>query len=160
MIKWLLFSLLVMFLLSGCNSNSSNTDADLFQYKDSYVGDNSAVVNSVIRLQGEQHFSGIELKTKEKPYGITVNYEWSESKLNTKETVINNASYLFTLIQNVDWITFNFEMVEGMETYKITREGLQEWYGIEWNEVQNENSLNKIIKESLEDKKKVNQFLN
>ncbi|WP_237718760.1 DUF4825 domain-containing protein [Alkalibacillus haloalkaliphilus] len=160
MIKFLLFSLLVMFFLSGCNSNSNNTDVDLFQYKGSYVGDNSAIVNSVIHLQGAKHFSGLELKTKEEPYGIIVNYDWIESELNDKETAINNASYLFSLIQNVDWVTFNFEMVDGMEEYKITRENLQEWYGINLSEIENEDKLKELIQESLEDDKKVNQILN
>ncbi|SET51074.1 protein of unknown function [Salinibacillus kushneri] len=160
MIIFLLFSLLVMFFLSGCHSNSNNTNVDLFQYKGSYVGDNSAVVNSVIHLEGAKHFSGLELKTKEEPYGIIVNYDWMESELNDKETAITNASYLFTLIQNVDWITFHFEMVDGMEEYKISREKLQAWYGIELKEIDNENKLKELIQESLEDDKKINQLLN
>lgn len=149
-----------MFFLSGCHSNSNNTNVDLFQYKGSYVGDNSAVVNSVIHLEGAKHFSGLELKTKEEPYGIIVNYDWMESELNDKETAITNASYLFTLIQNVDWITFHFEMVDGMEEYKISREKLQAWYGIELKEIDNENKLKELIQESLEDDKKINQLLN
>lgn len=159
MIKFLLFSLVILFL-SGCNSNSNNTNVDLFQYKGSYVGDNSAVVKSVIHLQGAKHFSGFELKTKEEPYGIILNYDWIESELNDKETVINNASYLFALIQNVDWITFNLEMVDGVEEYKITRENLQAWYGIELSEIDNEDKLKELIQEFLVDDKKVNQLLN
>lgn len=159
-IKFLLFSLLAMFFLSGCNSNTNNTNIDLFQYKGSYVGDNSAVVNSVIHLQGSKHFSGLELKTKEKPYGIIVNYDWIESELNDKKTAITNASYLFALIQNVDWLAFNFEMVDGIEEYKISRENLKAWYGIELSEIDNEDKLKEIIQESLEDDKKVHQFLN
>jgi hypothetical protein len=160
-IKFLLFTLVLMFFLSGCNSSSnSNNNVDLFQYKGSHVGDNSAVVNSVIHLQGAKHFSGLELKTKEEPYGIIVNYDWSESELNDKETAINNASYLFALIQNVDWITFNFEMVTGMEEYKITREKLQAWYGVELSEIDNEDKLKELIQEALEDEKRVNQLFN
>lgn len=161
LIKFSWFTLVLMFFLSGCNSSSnSNNNVDLFQYKSSYVGDNSAVVNSIIHLQGGNHFSGLELKTKEEPYGIVVNYDWSESELNDKETAINNASYLFALIQNVDWITFNFEMVNGMEEYKITREKLQSWYDIELSEIDNEGKLKELIQEALEDEKRVNQLFN
>ncbi|WP_335871870.1 DUF4825 domain-containing protein [Bacillus sp. 2205SS5-2] len=160
MIKFLLFYLLLMFLLSGCNSNSNNINVDLFQNKDSYIGNNSAVVNSIINLEGAKHFSGLELKTKEEPYGLIVKYDWIGSELNDNETAINNASYLFTLIQNVDWIIFNFEMVDGMEEYKITRENLQAWYGIELSEIDSEDKLKELIQKSLEDSKKVNQFLN
>ena len=40
--KLLFFSLLVLLLLSGCNSNDRNINNDIFQFKDSFVGDNSA----------------------------------------------------------------------------------------------------------------------
>ncbi|MGD7045833.1 DUF4825 domain-containing protein [Jeotgalibacillus proteolyticus] len=156
--KFLLISLLISLFLSGCNSNDNNADVDLFDYKGSYAGDNSAVVNSVVHLQGAKHFSGLELETKDEPYGITVNYNWTKSEFDDKETSINNASYLFTLIQNVDWIAFNFDMVGEVYEYKITRENLQEWYGIEFSEIDNEDKLNALIQESLEDEKKVNQF--
>jgi len=157
MIKLALFSLFVMVFLSGCNSNSNSINAndDLFQYKGSYVGDNSAVVNSVLHLQGEKYFSGIELKTKEEPYGIIVTYDWSDSELNEKETIINNASYLFALIQNVDWITFQFEMVDGVEEYKMTREYLQKWYGVDLNGIEDEDELKELIQEALKDENKV-----
>ncbi|WP_245719426.1 DUF4825 domain-containing protein [Pelagirhabdus alkalitolerans] len=156
MVKLVLFSLLILIFLSGCHSNATATDVDLFQYKNSYVGDNSAVVNTVIHLQGAQHFSGIELKTKEEPYGIVVNYAWSESELNEKEVAINNASYLFTLIQNVDWVTFNFEMHDGKEVYEMTRENLQERYEKELSEIDNEDELNELIQESLGDEHLLN----
>ncbi|MGD7043088.1 DUF4825 domain-containing protein [Jeotgalibacillus proteolyticus] len=158
--SFLLISSLIMLFLSGCNSSDNNADVDLFQYKGSYVGDNSAVINSVNHLQGAKHFSGVELKTKDEPYGITVNYNWFDSGLDDKETAINNASYLFTLIQNVDWIKFDFEMVEEVYEYKITRENLQELYGIEFSEIDNEVKLKGLIQESLKDEKKVNELLN
>ncbi|MGD7043075.1 DUF4825 domain-containing protein [Jeotgalibacillus proteolyticus] len=158
--KFLLISLLIVLFLIGCNSNDRNTDVDVFQYKGSYVGDNSAVINSVIQLQGAEHFKGLELKTTDEPYGITVNYDWSESELDDKETAIHNASYLFTLIQNVDWIHFDFEMVEEVYEYKMTRENLQEWYGIEFSEIDNEVKLRNVIQESLKDEKMINQLSN
>lgn len=159
-IKFLLFSLLATSFLSGCNSNNTNANEDIFQLKDSFVGDNNAVVNIANQLPGTEHLNDFELKTNEEPYGIIINYDWIESELNGKETSINNASYLFSLIQNVDWITFNFEMVDGMKEYKITRENLQGWYGIELNEIDNEDKLKELIQESLENEEKVDQLFN
>nr|WP_239094276.1 DUF4825 domain-containing protein [Bacillus sp. B15-48] len=149
---------MILLFLNGCSSDNANND--LFQYKNSYVGDNSAVVNIVIHLQGADYFNGLELKTKEEPFGIVIKYDWLESEFNYQETVINNASYLFALIQNVEWVTFNFEMVDSMEEYKITRQNLQEWYGIKLSEIDNENELKELIRESLEDDMKVNELLN
>ncbi|MDX8044371.1 DUF4825 domain-containing protein [Gracilibacillus sp. S3-1-1] len=159
-LTFMLFSLLMMVLLSGCNADANNANVDLFQYKDSYVGDNSAVVNTVVQLQGADYFKGIELETKEEPYGIMVNYDWEEAELNDKETVIYNASYLFTLIQNVDWVTFHFETIDGMESYKIMRADLQEWYGVELSEIDNEDKLEQLIEEALEDDTKIDRLLN
>lgn len=84
--------LVVLTLLSACNFKADNSFDDLFNYKDSYVGDNNAVVNTVIHLQGADYFRGIELQTKEQPYGIIVDYDWSEADIDLHETVINNAS--------------------------------------------------------------------
>ena len=152
-IKFLFFLLLVMFLLSGCNSNETNTN-DIFQYKNSYVGDNSAVGNIANQLPAAQHFNGFELKTNEEPYGVLFNYDWLETENEYKETVIYNASYVFALVQNLDWITFNFKSTG----YTISRETLQEWYGTQLSEIENEVVLTELIHEYLKDKSKVNQL--
>lgn len=146
-------SLLAFLLLSGCDSKK---EMDIFQYKDSFVGDNSAVGNISNQLLGAEHLKDFELKTKEEPYGIILNYDWTESEQEFKEAVISNATFLFTLIQNVDWITFNSDMLE----YTITKETIQEWYGKELSEVQNEDELTELIQKNVENESKVRQFFN
>ncbi|WP_338472893.1 hypothetical protein R4Z10_09295 [Niallia sp. XMNu-256] len=69
--------------------------------------------------------------------------------------MISNATILFTLVKNVDWVTFDSDIRE----YTIKRENLQEWYGKELSKVQNEDELRKLIQEYLEDENKVNQLL-
>lgn len=148
-----------LILLSGCSSNSNAVDADPFQYKDAYIGDNSAVVNTLMHLQGADHFSGFELQTKEEPYGMTVSYDWTESELNPKETAINNTSYLFALIQNADWVTFHFETVAGAEEYKITREELRAGYDMDLRAIEDEGELKGYIEELIADETNVNALL-
>lgn len=145
--------MLLVVILSGCNTK--NEEDGVFKYKDSYVGDNSAVGNILNRLQGED-LKGFELKTKEEPYGIIANYDWSESELNYKKTAIYNATFLFVLIKNADWITFNFDNQE----YKITKENLQNWYGENLGDLENENETEKLAQKYLEDENKVNQLFN
>ncbi len=152
-IKSLLFSLVLLLFLNGCNADSENQD--LFQYKDSFVGDNSAVGNIVKQLQRGEHLAGFELKTKEKPYGIILNYDWSESENINKETAIYNATFIFALVQNADWVTFNFDNQE----YTITKKDLQEWYGKELSEFKTEDELRQLIEEFLKNTNKVNQLL-
>lgn len=155
MIKFLFFSLLALLLLNGCNSNNSNSHNDIFQFKDSFVGDNSAIGNIANQLLGAEQLNGFELKTTEEPYGIILNYDWTESEQEYKETVIYNAAFLFALVQNVDWITFDSDIGE----YTITKETMQDWYGKELSEVNNEDELRGFIQEYLEDENKVNQLI-
>ena len=137
MINFMIFFIIGNALLYGCNANNKN--GNIFQFKDSFVGDNSAVGNIANQLRSGENLEGFELKTKEKPYGIILNYDWLESEQNYKETAIFNATFLFSLVQNVDWITFNFDNRE----YKITKGNLQEWYGKELSEFKNEDELKK-----------------
>lgn len=142
-------ALLVLFLLNGCNFS----DEDIFQYKYSYVGDNNAVSHILSSLPSNEHLEGFELKTKEEPYGININYNL-EIEQDYKETVIYNGTFLLTLIQNADWIKFNFGDFE----YKITKEKLEEWYGRELTEFTNEEEVKKLVQEHLEDESNVNQL--
>ncbi|WP_201613188.1 DUF4825 domain-containing protein [Psychrobacter immobilis] len=151
-LKLLSCSLLVISVASGCNTKT--TEEDVFQYKNAYVGDNSAVINIVNRSMQSDNFRGLELKTKETPYGIILNYDGSESEKNDKRTVIYNATYLFALIQNAEWITFNFKHQE----YKITKDALIEWYGEDFSTFQSEEELKTLIQKRWDDEYKVNQL--
>ena len=152
MLKLLSCSLLVVSVASGCNTKT--TEADLFQYKNAYVGDNSAVINIVNRSMQSDNFRGLELKTKETPYGIILNYDGSESEKNDKRTMIYNATYLFALIQNAEWITFNFDHQE----YKITKDALIEWYGEDFSTFQSKEELKTLIQKRWDDEYRVNQL--
>lgn len=152
MLKLLSCSLLVISVASGCNTKTN--EEDMFQYKNAYVGDNSAVINIVNHSMQSDNFRGLELITKETPYGIILNYDGSESEKNDKKTVIYNATYLFALIQNAEWITFNFKHQE----YKITKDALIEWYGEDFSTFQSEEELKTLIHKRWDDEKRVNQL--
>ena len=141
-----------MLILSGCHSKNMEEDS-VFKYKDSYVGDASAVGGILNHLQGEQS-QGFELKTKEKPYGIIVNYDWSSSDLDYKKTAIYNATFLFTLIQNAEWVNFNF----ADHAYEIIKTDLESWYGENLSELENEDQLINLIEKYLGDEDKINEL--
>ena len=46
----------------------------LLEFKDSYVGDNSAVGNIIYNLPGNVYFGGMTLQTNETPYEISMDY--------------------------------------------------------------------------------------
>lgn len=153
---YLIFSFLLTILLSGCNSNPSSK-ADVFQYKDSYIGDNSAVNNIVQQLSHSKELSQISLETKKEPYGVVLEYKdinATEIDKEIKKTVITNSTYMFVLIQNLDWITFKFTNQE----FLITRENLEKWYGKELYKFTNKKDLKDFIQVHLKDKNTMNQF--
>lgn len=158
--RFFFFLLLISLILNGCKSNKDIDNKDIFQFKSSYVGDNNAVGNIIRGLpspNGEQ-LNGFELKTTKQPYGITINYIAAENteeiKTNYKELALYNASFIFTLIQNADWVKFNFVEREIV----VNREDLQNFYAKDVREFNKQEELILFIQEHLEDVNKVNQF--
>lgn len=146
----------LMILLSGCSLNA-DSKIDLFQYKNSYVGDNSAVGNIVKQLAHNKELNQISLETKKEPYGIILEYKDIDVKKvdkEMKETVISNSTFLFALIKNVDWITFKFPDQE----FSVTKKKLQDWYNNKLDGFENEQDLKKLIQEHLKSEDSVNQF--
>lgn len=136
--------------LTGCNPTSHSSN--LFQYKDAYVGDASAVGNILDRLPIDGYPKDFALKTQNPPFGIVLNYSNFKSPAAQKEVILYSATYLFTLIQNVDWVSYNFDNQE----YKITKKDLQNWYGKDFNDLKSEDELNAMIKTQLNDPNKMN----
>ncbi|WP_332699415.1 DUF4825 domain-containing protein [Halalkalibacter lacteus] len=156
MTKYICFSLLLLLFLNGCIP-SNNVSEDIFQFKDSYVGDNNTVGSIVRQLPNGEHSEGFELKTKEEPFGMVLKYGDIEATMiddAIKETVIYNATFIFALVKNADWITFDF----GEQKHTLTKEELQDWYGKELASYTNEEDLSKVTQEYLEDESKINQF--
>lgn len=142
-------------LISGCSAVKKNED--LYQYQGSYVGDNNSVGEVLKRLPYNDELTSFELKTKVAPYGIVLNYtniEQVELDFNLKETAIHNATFIFTLIKNVHWITFKFDDIE----YNVTREKLLKWYRTDFSEYKSEEELRNFMQENISDINKVERF--
>lgn len=155
-IKIFSFSLLILLFLNGCNSTNSNVD--IFEFKGSYVGDNSAVGNIISQLPNGEDLKDFELKTKEEPYGMILNYdeiEAEEVEKEYKETAIYNATFLFALVQNTEWVRFNFED----QDYQLTKKSLEDWYEEELSAYSSEDELSKLTGQYLADEYKVNDLL-
>ena len=152
-LKYFVFICFVLLFLNGCRSDGPAVD--LFQYKDSYVGDNSAVSHIIERLQKADKAKGFELETKTEPYGMLLNYEPLASIEESRDVAIYNATFIFALVQNADWVKFDF----GEKEYEFTKEELEEWYGEELNEFTNEVKLRALIQEKIDDEEKVAELL-
>lgn len=158
--KSLIYLVLTSLFIVGCYSRDATNDKDLFDYKDSYVRDNNAVIHITTKLPSPsgERADGIELKTTEEPYGIIINYTPEQTAENTEKnyeaTALYNATFIFALVKNADWIQFNFVEQE----YTVTREKLQKLYGRDLREFSNEDELIEFAYQYLQDQEQVEQF--
>lgn len=140
---------MLTFVLIGCELNNEVSSKEgIFQYQQSYVGDNGAVgaiINALPHPVQTEHFA---LQTSEEPYGIVVKYEPTDPTQiddSFKELMLNNATYIFTLVHNADVVTFDYERIK----YTLTRERLEEWYEQDLLKILNEELLTRLIEEQL-----------
>lgn len=156
-----LILVVMLVVLSGCDSDSG-IDPDISQYKNSFVGDNSAVsaiVNGLPAPIGEE-LMDIELQTTTEPYGVTLNYKEQESSdgtepsTNYSRTVIYNSAVLLFLVQNAEVVTFNYVN----EQYTITKQDVENWLGKSLNTFVSVKQLTGYIEYYLEDANKIEQF--
>ena len=147
--------LLASSVISGCDTKNTAPQPDLFQYKNAYVGNSSAVGNILNGLPVTGYSKDFELVTQQPPYGIILNYDGSESQQQREQITIYTATYLFALIQNVDWIRYDF----ADQQYTISNEQMQNWYGEDLSRIQNEDELNTLIDEFVNDQNKIKQLM-
>ncbi|SET71910.1 protein of unknown function [Oceanobacillus limi] len=148
---------LLFLILSACNSNTN--EEDLFQYKGSTIGDNSAVVNIIQQLKHQEDFKDVALATNTEPYGMTIHYDSLKESATIKEmqdTAIFNATFLFILIHNADWVTFDF----GEQEYTINKNELQDWYQDDLTEFEDEETVIKHMEAQIKEKSNVDKLLN
>lgn len=111
--------------------------SELEKYATPYVGNNSKVGAILARLPAPDSRlmqDTFELQTNEEPYGITANYNPSDraepisasdlDRMSFDETTAKNALVLFSLIDNLDKISFSFSFDGGLPSEQInyTRE--------------------------------------
>ena len=111
----------------------------LYQYRETYPGDNSKVAAIVQMLTyTDVPFKSIELKTDSEPYRVTVNYQ-VDSRANYRfcddiTTGWNkNAAVMFSLIPNVNEISFRLcDPYGDFAGSYYNRENLSERFGMEY----------------------------
>jgi hypothetical protein len=151
--KPILLPLLLLFFIFGCSSKDMPEES-VFKYKDSNIGDNSAIGNLIKQLSYSEQFLKLSLQTNKKPYGMVMEYGKIDDAA-MKEAIINNAAYIFTLVQNAEWITFKI----GSQNYSVTRKKLHEWFRTDLRKIKNESSLKRIIDKHLDKEQELNHIL-
>ncbi|WP_163192225.1 M56 family metallopeptidase [Clostridium thermarum] len=109
---------------------------ELYSYKTLYVGDAGKVGSISSRLYYSQYRNGISLQTYAEPYGATINYKVSadqfsgDGSINNSDDLRKNAAIMLCLIDNVDYITFNFEDGRESRKYTFSRNALEKFLGV------------------------------
>lgn len=133
----------------------------LMEYKTPYVGDASSVGNIIYNLTFPEDiaYGYFELQTQKTPYGLTVYFDADKDSIlkymakdKVDENILKHEAYLlFSLIENLDTVTFNIQYLDEMSVFEFDRQVCE----IELNRNINEFSrdameLEKLIKLTLE----------
>ena len=120
------------------NRNKSGID-NILKYQNKYVGDNSNTGNLISNLPLSEYGYVFEIDSNN--LGLTIDYHITDWYINdemyVERALVYNSVALFSLIDNLQYITFNFTG----NSYTIKREKVQELYP-NYSNI-NENGINK-----------------
>ncbi len=125
---------------------------NIIKYKNKYVGDNSNLGNLLHDLPLSEY--GLTFKIDSKKYGVIINYnttDWYKNdNLYIEKSLIYNSASIFLLIDNVEYIKYNFSG----SSYTITREQFEKDYPnyseIKINTV-NKDKFNQYVEQKMND---------
>lgn len=107
------------------NREKSGID-NIIKYQNKYLGNNSNTINLIGGLPLSEYGNVIELDSDN--LGIIIDYHVTDWYINNdnyvEKSLIYNTFSIFSLIENVNYITYNFTG----NTYTITREKFEEVY--------------------------------
>ena len=120
------------------NRNKSGID-NILKYQNKYVGDNSNTGNLISNLPLSEYGYVFEIDSNN--LGLTIDYHITDWYINdemyVERALVYNAVALFSLIDNLQYVTYNFTG----NSYTIKREKVQELYP-NYSNI-NENGINK-----------------
>lgn len=125
---------------------------NIIKYKNKYVGDNSNLENLLHNLPLSEY--GLTFKIDSKKYGVIINYNTTDWYKNdncyVEKSLIYNSASIFLLIDNVEYIKYNFSG----SSYTITREQFERDYPnyseIKMNTV-NKDKFNQYVEQKMND---------
>ena len=107
------------------NRNKSGID-NILQYKNKYIGDNSNTGNLINNLPLSEYGYVFEIDSNN--LGLTIDYHITDWYINDslylQKSLIYNSVSIFSLIENVEYIEYNFSG----NSYKITRQTVETNY--------------------------------
>lgn len=142
------------------NRDRSGID-NIIKYKNKYVGNNSNDSNLISNLQLSEYRYVFEIDTVS--LELIIDYHVTDWYINEdhylEKSLLYNSVSIFSLIDNVDKLTFNFSG----KSYKVNRKQIEELYPnydkIVSNEI-NKNNFNKYLENQMNDNDFVENIFN
>ena len=142
------------------NREKSGID-NIIKYKNKYVGNNSNDGNLINSLPLSEYGYLFEIDSKN--LGLTIDYHITDWYINEnyylEKSIVYNSVSLFILIDNLEYIKFNFSG----KTYEVKRKNVEEYYP-NYKEILNEKiskeSFNKYLEEKINDIEFIDLYFN
>ena len=146
---------------SPFNRTISGID-NIIKYKNKYVGNNSNDGNLINSLPLKEY--GYTFSIDSKNLGLTINYHTTNWYINSdkylEKSLIYNSVSLFSLIDNLEYINYNFSG----KSFKINRSTLEKnypnYYEINKNNTIDKNNFNQYLEEKMNDLEFVEKTFN
>ena len=137
------------------NRNKSGID-NIIKYKNKYVGNNSNDGNLIGSLPLSEY--GYSFQIDSNNLGLIINYNISNLYINDdylKQSLVYNSVCIFSLIDNDNYITFNFSG----KTYNISKSSVVSNYPF-YDKILSKNNFNKYLENKMNDVSFVNKVFN
>lgn len=141
------------------NKNKSGID-NILKYQNKYVGDNSNTGNLISNLPLSEYGYVFEIDSNN--LGVTIDYHITDWYINDEmyleKSLIYNSVSIFTLIENVEYIEYNFSG----SSYKITRQAVEanypNYFAIVLNGKIDKEKFNQYVENKMNDNEFVEQL--
>ena len=141
------------------NRNKSGID-NILKYQNKYVGDNSNTGNLISNLPLSEYGYVFEIDLNN--LGLTIDYHITDWYINDEmyleKSLIYNSISIFTLIENVEYIEYNFSG----SSYKITRQAVEanypNYFAIVLNGKIDKEKFNQYVENKMNDNEFVEQL--
>lgn len=141
------------------NKNKSGID-NILKYQNKHVGDNSNTGNLISNLPLSEYGYVFEIDSNN--LGVTIDYHITDWYINDEmyleKSLIYNSVSIFTLIENVEYIEYNFSG----SSYKITRQAVEanypNYFAIVLNGKIDKEKFNQYVENKMNDNEFVEQL--
>lgn len=134
------------------NRNKSGIE-NIIKYQNKYIGNNSNIGNLIKNLPLSEYEYVLEIDSEN--LGLTINYsttDWyNNESFYIEKSLIYNSVSIFTLIENVEYIQYNFSGNSYKTTRKIVEENYPNYFKIIENKNINKDNFNEYLENKLND---------